>query len=40
MLRWKKKKYVEFRSQVFSLTHLLVNTDLNINKDFKGTGIG
>jgi hypothetical protein len=35
-----KEKYVEFRSQVFSLTHLLVNTDLNINKDFKGTGIG
>ena len=35
-----KEKYVEFRSQVFSLTHLMVSTDQNFNKDFKGTGIG
>jgi molecular chaperone DnaK len=35
-----KEKYVEFRSQVFSLTHLMVNIDQNFNKDFKGTGIG
>lgn len=35
-----KEKYAEFRSQVFSLTHLMVYTDHNINKDFKGTGIG
>ena len=34
------QKYVEFRSQVFSLTHLMVSTDQNFNKDFKGTGIG
>ena len=35
-----KEKYAEFRSQVFSLTHLMVIIDHNINKDFKGTGIG
>jgi molecular chaperone DnaK len=35
-----KERYAEFRSQVFSLTHLLVTADHNINKDFKGTGIG
>lgn len=34
------EKYAEFRLQVFSLTHLMVFTDHNINKDFKGTGIG
>jgi molecular chaperone DnaK len=35
-----KEKYAEFRSQVFSLTHLMVIIDHHINKDFKGTGIG
>lgn len=35
-----KEKYAEFRTQVFSLTHLLAYTDHNVNKDFKGTGIG
>jgi len=35
-----KEKYGEFRSQVFSLTHLMVNNNQNFNKDFKGTGIG
>jgi molecular chaperone DnaK len=35
-----KEKYAEFRRQVFSLTHLMVTIDHNINKDFKGTGIG
>ncbi|HKB43908.1 MAG TPA: Hsp70 family protein [Chitinophagaceae bacterium] len=35
-----KEKFAEFRSQAFSLTHLMVNIDHNINKDFKGTGIG
>jgi molecular chaperone DnaK len=35
-----KEKYAEFRRQVFSLTHLMVAIDHNVNKDFKGTGIG
>src|SRR6185295_12128536 len=35
-----KEKYAEFRRQVFSLTHLMVFTDHDVNKDFKGTGIG
>ena len=34
------ERYAEFRSQVFSLTHLFVNSNNQINKDFKGTGIG
>ncbi|MET0634373.1 MAG: Hsp70 family protein [Chitinophagaceae bacterium] len=35
-----KEKFTEFRTQVFSLTHLFVTSDFTINKDFKGTGIG
>ena len=35
-----KEKFAEFRTQVFSLTHLLVFADFNSIKDFKGTGIG
>jgi molecular chaperone DnaK len=35
-----KEKYAEFRTQVFSLTHLMVSVKHNINEDFKGTGIG
>ncbi len=35
-----KEKYAEFRTQVFSLTHLMAVTDHHINKNFKGTGIG
>lgn len=35
-----KEKYAEFRMQVFSLTHLMVSSNVNTNEDFKGTGIG
>ena len=35
-----KERYAEFRSQVFSLTHMLKTINFNINKNFKGTGIG
>ncbi|MEP7252824.1 MAG: Hsp70 family protein, partial [Ginsengibacter sp.] len=35
-----KERFAEFRSQVFSLTHMLHSIDHNINKNFKGTGIG
>jgi hypothetical protein len=35
-----KEKYAEFRSQVFSLTHMMVSVRQHINQDFKGTGIG
>jgi len=35
-----KEKYAEFRSQAFSLTHLMVVMDHSINQNFKGTGIG
>jgi len=34
------ERFGEFRTQVFSLTHLMVATDNNFNKDFTGTGIG
>lgn len=34
------EKFAEFRAQVFSLTHLMVFTDNNFNKEFTGTGIG
>jgi molecular chaperone DnaK len=35
-----KENYSDFRTQVFSLTHLLVSARHIINEDFKGTGIG
>jgi molecular chaperone DnaK len=35
-----KEKYPDFRRQVFSLTHLMVTINHNINQAFKGTGIG
>lgn len=35
-----KEKYADFRRQVFSLTHLMVFANHNINIEFKGTGIG
>lgn len=35
-----REKFAEFRSQVFSLTHLFVKTEHQINNNFKGTGIG
>jgi molecular chaperone DnaK len=35
-----KEKYADFRRQVFSLTHLMVTVNHNINQAFKGTGIG
>ncbi len=35
-----KEKFPEFRQQVFSLTHLMASSQFEINKDFKGTGIG
>jgi molecular chaperone DnaK len=35
-----KEKFAEFRSQAFSLTHLMTTTDNNFNKEFTGTGIG
>lgn len=35
-----KEKYAEFRSQVFSLTHLFAAADIQFNKEFTGTGIG
>jgi molecular chaperone DnaK len=35
-----KERFADFRTQVFSLTHLMVRTDNNFNKDFAGTGVG
>ncbi len=35
-----KEKYAEFRSQVFSLTHLFASSNIQFNKEFTGTGIG
>lgn len=35
-----KERFADFRTQVFSLTHLMVRTDHNFNKDFTGTGVG
>lgn len=35
-----KERFADFRTQVFSLTHLFNSPDYRINKDFKGTGIG
>ncbi|MFN8276799.1 MAG: Hsp70 family protein [Chitinophagales bacterium] len=35
-----KEKHAEFRTHVFNLSHLLVQSDHQFNIDFKGTGIG
>jgi hypothetical protein len=34
------EKFPEFRRQVYSISHLLKNMRFELNKEFKGTGIG